>query len=182
MKRFLSGRRFLGTIGLLALLGVAAVVLGPRVARAFTLAQLAISYDPVSVPVDHTLHVNIVNQYNGNKVIVRALLTPMTPAAGSQLLGAPIILHPGDGSDEAFTFAGFSPPSGANRVPVVVEILVTLGGTPLTPVIDWSGKLATSVEIIDDRTGVQTALLGSRHVVIFPTLPGASPTFCLFCN
>jgi hypothetical protein len=182
MKRFLAGRRFLGTIALLALVGAAASLVGPRVARAFTLTSLAISYDPVSVPIDHTLHVNIVNQYNGNKVIVRALLTPTTPAAGSPLLGAPIILNPGEGSDEAFPFAGFSPPSGANRVPVVVEILVTPGGTPTTPLIDWSAKLATSVEIIDDRTGVQTAILGSRHIVVFPTLTGTSPTFCLFCN
>jgi hypothetical protein len=182
MKRLLAGRRFLGTIALLALVGGAAMLMGPRVARAFTLAQLAISFDPVSVPVDHALHVNIVNQFSGNQVTVRAVVTPTTPGAGTRVVGAPIILNPGQGSDEAFPFAGFSPPSGVNRVPVVCEILVSLGGTSITPLIDWSAKLGTSVEVIDDTTGRQTAILGSRHVVVFPTLPGTPPTFCLFCN
>jgi hypothetical protein len=182
MKRFLVPRRVLGTLALLALLGLSATLVGPRVARAFTLAQLAISFDPIGVPSDHTLHVNIVNQFSNNAVTVRAFVTPTTPGAGSPMVGAPITLNPGQGSDEAFPFAGFSPPSGANRVPVVCEIMVSLGGQSLTRLIDWSAKLGTSVEVVDDSTGRQMAILGSRHVVVFPTLPGASPTFCLFCN
>jgi hypothetical protein len=181
MKCRLSGRRVLSVLAPLAALA-AATALAPRIVRAFTLPNLAISYDPVSVPVDHTLHVNILNQYNGNQVIVRALVKPTTPAAGQQVLGVDTILTPGDGSDQAFPFAGFGPPAGANRVPVVVTIWVTVPGQSLTPLADWSAKLATSVEVIEDATGRPIANLGGRHVVFFPTTPGSNFTFCLFCN
>ena len=45
-----------------ALVALPAVLLRSRTAEAFTLPNL-ISVDPVSVPVDHTLHVHLVNQF-----------------------------------------------------------------------------------------------------------------------
>ena len=182
MKRFLAGRRLLGTVALVALVSVSALMLGSRHARAFTLASLIISYDAVSVPVDHTLHVNIVNEFGTSPVIVRAFVKPTTAGAGTPAVGANITLNPGQGSDEAFTFAGFSPPSGANRVPVVTAIMVNTGLPGTTPVVDWSAKLAISLEIIDDSTGRPTAILGGRHVVVPPAFLGLPPTFCLSCN
>jgi hypothetical protein len=179
MKRFLAGRRFLGVAALLALVALPAILLGPRLARAFTLVPTIVYFDAVSVPVDHTLHVHLVNQFGTGPMIFRASLKPTTPGAGSPVLGAAITLNPGEGSDQSFTFAGFSPPAGATYVPVVASILVSAAGGGALPA-DWSGRVASSVEILDDQTGRQTAILGSRHIVVLG--PGGAPTFCVFCN
>jgi hypothetical protein len=181
MKRIVAGRRFLLAAALMALVAVPAILVAPRDARAFTIPSLIIFYDAISVPIDHTLHVNIVNEFGASPVGVRAFVRPTTPGAGSPVVGASIGLNPGQGSDEAFPFAGFSPPAGGNRVPVVTTIMVNTGlGT--TPVVDWSGKLATSLEIVEDSTGRVTAILGGRHIVTPPGLLGLPPTFCLSCN
>jgi hypothetical protein len=180
MKRFLARCRYLGgTIALLALVAVPAVLLGPRIARAFTLIPTIIYFDPISVPVDHTLHLHLVNRFGTGPMLFRASLNPTTPGAGSLVIVGPITLNPGEGSDQSFTFGGFSPPAGATYVPVVASILVAnAGGGALPP--DWSGRVASSVEILDDKTGQQTAILGSRHIVVAGA--GGAAAFCLFCN
>lgn len=179
MKRFLARWCGLGvTIALLALVAVSASLLGPRIARAFTLIPSIIYFDPVSVPVDHTLHVHLVNQFGTGPWNFQASCKPTTPGAGITVLGAPVILSPGDGSDQAFTFADFLPPAGANRVPVVCTIGVTVPPGDTLP-NNWSGRVASSVEIVDDASGQQTAILGYRHIV---TLRPNGLRFCLHCN
>jgi hypothetical protein len=178
MKRFLPGRRLLGTIGLLALAAAPAIFMEPRPVRAFTLPTDIIYFDPISVPVDHTLHVHLVNELSNVKMDFRAILKPTTPAAGSLVVGPTVTLAPGDGSDEAFTFAGFSPPPGATRVPVVATIFVTLTGGGSLPA-DWSGTVASSIEIVNDKTELPTAILGGRHIIRDKS---GTPTPCLFCN
>jgi len=108
----------------------------------------------------------------------RAILTPTTPGAGSQVLGPTVTLAPGDGSDESFPFAVFSPPAGVNRVPVVATIFVTLNGGGSLP-NDWSGMVASSIEIVSDKTELPTAILGGRHIL---RDRGGNPNPCLFCN
>ncbi len=179
MKRFLAGRRFLGTMAVLAVAGVPALLTGPRLAKAFTLPPDIIYFDPVGVPVDYTLHLNLVNEIGGANMDFRPFCKPTTPAAGSPVVGATVTLAPGDGADQDFPFASFSPPAGATRVPVVCTILVTLSGGGSLPA-DWSGRVASSVEIVDDKTGQQTAILGGRHIL--RDSPSSTPTPCLFCN
>jgi hypothetical protein len=178
MMRVLGGRRLLGSIALLALVIAPAIFMKPRPVGAFTLPTDIIYFDPISVPVDHTLHVHLVNELSNVKMDFQAILTPTTPGAGSQVVGSPVTLAPGDGSDEAYTFAGFSPPPGATRVPVVATIFVTLTGGGSLPA-DWSGTVASSIEIVNDKTELPTAILGGRHII---RDQGGSPTPCLFCN
>jgi hypothetical protein len=180
MKRFLARRRFLGsTIALFALVAGSATLLGPRLVRAFTLIPTIIYFDPVSVPVDHTIHVHLVNQFGTSPMIFRASLKPTTPAAGTPVVVGPVTLAPGAGSDQPVTFAAFAPPAGVTRVPVVCTIIVGAAGGGALPA-DWSGRVASSVEVISDLSGEQTAILGSRHIVVAG--PGGAPAFCLFCN
>lgn len=180
MKRLFANRRFLGiTATTLALVAISALLLWPRLARAFTLVNTTIYFDPVSVPAGHTLHVHLVNQLGTGAMALLPTLMPTTPAAGGRVLGSPVTLNPGEGSDQAFTFAGFSPPAGATRVPVVCSIQVWGSATSALPA-DWSGRVASSVEIVDDVTGAQVAILGSRHIVLVP--PTGTLTPCLFCN
>jgi hypothetical protein len=179
MKHFLAGRRFLVTAALMALVAAPAMLLGPRNVRAFTLPSDIIYFDPISVPIDHTLHVNLVNEIGGAKIDFRTFVKPTTPAAGSSVLSATVTLAPGDGADLDFAFAGFSPPGGAVRVPVVAAIILNLSGGGSLPA-DWSGRIASSVEIVDDKTGQQTAILGGRHIL--RDGPSGGPTPCLFCN
>jgi len=133
MKRFLARRRFLVTAALLALVAAPAMLLGPGTAGAFTLPSDIIYFDPIGVPIDYTLHLNLVNEIGGTKVDFRPFCKPTTPAAGSPVVGATVTLAPGDGSDQDFPFAGFAPPAGATRVPVVCTILVTLTGGGTLP-------------------------------------------------
>jgi hypothetical protein len=178
MTRFLARCRLLGTIALLALVAAPASFLKPRPARAFTLPGDILYFDPISVPVDHTVHIHIVNELANDKMDFRALLTPTTPAVGSPVVGALVTLAPGEGSDESFTFASFAPPGGTVRVPIVATILVTpTSGGALPP--EWSGTVASSVEIVSDKTGLPTAILGGRHVM---RDNAGNPKPCLFCN
>lgn len=177
MTRFLTGRRLLGTLALLALVAPT-MFLGPRPARAFTLPGDILYFDPISVPVDHTVHIHLVNELSNVKIDFRALLTPTTPAVGSPVVGALVTLAPGEGSDESFSFASFTPPAGTVRVPMVATILVMPnGGGTLPP--DWSGTVASSVEIVSDKTELPTAILGGRHVL---RDNAGNPEPCLFCS
>lgn len=177
MTRFLTGRRLLGTIALLALVAPT-MFLEPRPARAYTLPGDILYFDPISVPVDHTVHIHILNELANDKMDFRAILTPTTPAVGSPVVGALVTLAPGEGSDESFTFASFVPPFGTVRVPMVVTIFVTpTNGGTLPP--EWSGTVASSVEIVSDKTELPTAILGGRHVL---RDNAGSPEPCLFCN
>jgi hypothetical protein len=177
MTRFLTGRRLLGTLALIALVAPVMLV-EPRAAKAFTLPGDIIYFDPISVPVDHTVHVHIVNHLANDKMDFRAYLTPTTPAVGSPTIGALITLAPGDGSDESFSFASFAPPAGTTRVPMVVTIMVTATNGGTLPA-DWSGTVASSVEIVSDRTELPTAILGGRHVL---RDNAGNPEPCLFCS
>jgi hypothetical protein len=180
MKRLFQKRRLLGvTSAMLALVVTSTVLLRPRVARAFTLVNNTIYFDPVAVPAGHTLHVHLVNQFGAGAMMFRPVLKPTTPAAGSSVLGTFVSLNPGEGSDQSFAFSGFAPPAGATRVPVVCSILVTGSATSALPA-DWSGRVASSVEVVDDATGVPVALLGGRHIVRSPVVGALTP--CLFCN
>jgi hypothetical protein len=177
MIRSLARRRLLGTMALLALVAPT-MFLEPRPARAFTLPGNILYFDPISVPVDHAVHIHIVNQISSDKMDFRAILTPTTPAVGSPVVGALVTLAPGDGSDESFTFSAFAPPAGTVRVPMVAMIFVMPnGGGTLPP--DWSGRVASSVEVVSDKTGLPTAILGGRHVL---RDNAGSPGPCLFCN
>jgi hypothetical protein len=178
MKRFLARRRILGAFAVLALAVAPAILLGPRPVRAFTLPPDIIFFDAVSVPVDHTAHVHIVNAIGAGPMIFRTVVRPTTPAAGSLVFSAAVTLSPGDGIDQLFPFAGFAPPPGTLRVPVTTAILVSPpGGGPLPA--DWSGTVVSSVEVVNDLTNVQTAILGGRHIV---RGVGGVPTPCLECN
>ncbi|MET0554358.1 MAG: hypothetical protein ABW221_15045 [Vicinamibacteria bacterium] len=177
MTRFFTGHRLLGTIALIALVAPA-MFLEPRPARAYTLPGNILYFDPISVPVDHTVHIHVVNQFSNDKVDFRAILTPTTPAVGSPVVGALVTLAPGDGSDEEFAFATFAPPSGTVRVPMVATIFVTPTGGGTLPAT-WSGTIASSVEIVSDKTGLPTAILGGRHIL---RDNAGSPGPCLFCN
>ena len=143
-----------------------AILLGPRIARAFTLIPTIIYFDPVSVPVDHTLHLHLVNQFGTGPMIFRRV-----PDADHSRARAPPSSAPPSPSTRARdptsrSRSGASRrPAGATYVPVVATILVAPAGGGALPA-DWSGRVASSVEIIDDKTGLQTAILGSRHIVI----------------
>jgi hypothetical protein len=182
MKRMLS-RRFLGTIVALALVSVPALLLKSRTAEAFTLANLILSYDPLAVPKDHHLRVHMVNQYGQNAVVVQPMLWTPTLGPRTLLRGTIVTLQPGEGTEEAFPFANLSPPAGADRVAVVAEVWLSFG-PGLTPiqVRDWSAEVASSIEVVDDNTGHQIAVLGGRHVVVPPRIFGLPLDFCLFCN
>jgi hypothetical protein len=185
MKLFVSRRRWLaGALGLTALLAGSAI-LGPRIVRAFTLIPNLIFFDPVSLPVDHTLRVHFVNQMGTDPIDVRIQASPTLSGTGTPAFVGPITLNAGEGTDQAFTFASFSPPPGVTRIPLVVQIHVS-PSPPGTPVHglrmpdDWSGGVASSVELFSDRTRQQVLILGSRHIVQDGT--GNSARFCLSCN
>jgi len=86
MKRSLSRRRLLGGATALLALFAVSVLLGPRVVRAFTLSNNVIYFDAISVPVGHTLHVHVVNQFGTAAMNFRPLLKPTTPTAGSSVV------------------------------------------------------------------------------------------------
>lgn len=176
MKRFLAGRRFLVTAALLALVAVPAMLLGPRNARAFTFVPNVIYFDPISVPAGHTLHVHLVNAWGTGPMGFNPVVRPTTTAAGTQVVGTFVNLNVGGGSDQAFPFAAFSPPPGATSVPVVALILVSQTSLP----VDWSGRVASSVEVVNDLTGEQVAILGGRHIIQTPFVGSTHP--CESCN
>jgi hypothetical protein len=183
MKRIVTRRRLLGALVVLALVTVPAVLLKSRTAEAFTLANLILSYDPIAVPRDYTLHVHMVNQQGQNAVVVQPMLWTPTLGPRTLLPGTIVTLKPGEGTEEAFPFANLSPPPGADRVAVVAEVWLSFG-PGLTPiqVRDFSAAVATSIEVVDDNTGHQIAVFGGRHVVVPPRFIGLPLDFCLFCN
>jgi hypothetical protein len=176
MKRFLAGRRFLVTAALLALVAVPAILLGPRNARAFTLIPNVIVFDPISVPAGHTLHVHLVNAWGTGQMGFNPIVRPTTPAAGTQVVGTFVNLNVGGGSDQAFPFVAFSPPPGAKSVPVVALIMVGQNSLPA----DWSGRVASSLEVVNDITGEQVANLGGRHIIQTQFVGNTHP--CESCN
>jgi hypothetical protein len=92
------GRRFLGPIAVLAV-AASVVLVGPRIVKAFTLPPDILFFDPISVPVDHTLHVHLVNHLGAAPLEFRAFIVPTTPAAGASVVGSAITLNVGAGSD-----------------------------------------------------------------------------------
>lgn len=183
MKRFVTGRRLLGAVVVLALVTVPAVLLKSRTAEAFTLPNLILSYDPIAVPRDHTLHVHMVNQWGSNDVIVQPVLTTPTIGTPAILRGTIVTLKRGEGTEEAFPFVDLTPPAGADRVPVVAAVWVSTGpGMTPIQVRNWSAEVASSIEVVDDTTGHQIAVFGGRHVVVPPRIFGLPLDFCLFCN
>ena len=177
MSRLFGSRRLLVTAALLVLFAAPAMLMRPHAVGAFTLPPDILYFDPISVPAGHTLHVHVVNELGGASMDFRTFVKPTTPAAGSPVVTAPVSLAPGEGIDQDFAFAAFTPPAGALRVPVVAAVIVSMTGGGAPPA-DWSGRVATSAEIVDDVTGVQTAILGGRHILRGPT----TPTPCLSCN
>jgi len=183
MKRMFS-RRFLGAVVALALVSVPAVLLKSRTAEAFTLPNLILSFDPIAVPRAYSLHVHMVNQFGQDPVIVQPVLTTATLGGSPAFLhGTIVTLNPGEGTSEAFPFVDLTPPPGADRVAVVAAVWVSTGpGLSAAEVRDWSAEMATSIEVVDDLTGHQIAVLGGRHAVLPPRVAGRSFDFCLFCN
>jgi hypothetical protein len=182
MKR-LSSRRLLGTILVLALVAVPAFLMKSKPAEAFTLPNLIISYDPLAVPRDHNLRVHMVNQWGGNDILAQPVV--YTPTLGPRvfLRGTIVMLKPGEGTEEAFPFVDLTPPPGADRVTILAEVWLSAppGLTPIQ-VREWSAQVATSLEVVDDTTGHQIAVLGGRHIVLPPRSIALPVDFCLFCS
>jgi hypothetical protein len=176
MRRIVSRHRIAtATITLLVLLSGSAILLYPRIARAFTLVTATIYFDPISVTAGQTLHVHLVNQLGASPYGFFTTCKPTTPGLGTAVSGAAITLNVGDGSDESFPFAGFAP-VGTTRIPVVCKVAVLALPPPSPTPSDFSGRIASSIEIIDDTTGRPTQILASRHIV----LPTTGP--CVSCN
>jgi len=175
MRRIVSNR-LAAAVALLVVLTGSAILLKPRVARAFTLLTSTIYFDPVSLTSAQTLHVHVVNQLGTAPIGIFVTLKPTTPGLGSAVSGAAITLSPGDGADQSFTFASLSPTPGTTRIPVVCTIAVVAipPGPPLPA--DFSARTASSVEIIDDVTGRPTEITTTHHIVHATTGP------CAFCN
>jgi hypothetical protein len=177
MRRIVSRHRIAtATITLLFLLSGSAILLYPRIARAFTLVTATIYFDPISVTSDQTLHVHLVNQLGASPYGFFTTCKPTTPGLGTAASGAAITLAVGDGSDESFPFAAFAPTVGTTRIPVVCKVAVLVLPPPSPIPGDFSGRIASSIEIIDDKTGRPTQILASRHIV----LPTTGP--CVSCN
>ena len=183
MKRFVTGRRLWGALVALALVTVPAVLLKSRTAEAFTLPNLILSFDPLAVPRDHSLHVHMVNQFGQDPVIVQPVLTTATLGGSPVFLrGTIVTLNPGEGTEEAFPFVDLTPPPGADRVAVVPAVwasLVLASPPPRSGTGRRNGD--PPVEVVDDLTGHQIARLRRPHVVA-PEGDRAPLDFCLFCN
>jgi hypothetical protein len=176
MRRIVSNR-YAVAVTLLVLFTVSAILLKPRVARAFTLIASTIYFDPVSLTPAQTLHVHVVNQVGMASFGIFVTLKPTTPGLGTAVSGAAIILAPGDGADQSFPFVSLAPTLGTTRIPVVCKIdvfAIPPGGTP--PPSDFSARIASSVEIIDDATGRPTEITTTHHIVNATTGP------CVSCN
>ena len=175
MRRIVSRHRIAtATITLLILLSGSAILFYPRIARAFTLFPSTIFFDPISVTTGQTLHVHFVNQFGATPYGIFVTCKPTSAALGSPVSGAAVAVNPGDGVDQSFPFVGFSPSPATTRIPVVckIEIVVPPSGMPPH---DFSGRVASSVEIIDDVTGRPTEIITTHHVLL-----GTNP--CEYCN
>jgi hypothetical protein len=175
MRRIVSRRGIaVGTFALVLIFAGSAILLEPRIARAFTIINSTIYFDPVSVPVGHTLQLHVVNQLGTAPIGIFPTLKPTDPALGSPVSGAAVTISPGNGNDQSFPFVSLAPTPGTTRIPVVCTVAV-VGIPPAILPADFSGRIASSIEIIDDATGKPTELVASRHIVI-------TTTPCLFCN
>jgi hypothetical protein len=173
MRTIVSRRPFSTIVLLLIVFGASAILLLPHAARAFTLPSDFMFFDPISVSSGQTVHLHVVNVLTGGPIIIRTFVRPTNPALGSPVAGPTVTLNAGDGSDQTFPFAGFSPPLGTDRIPVVVFVFVSVP-TGMPP-NDWSGRVASSIEIVEDTTNRPTQILASRHIVV-KTNP------CTSCN
>ena len=181
MKRIVSKHRLVSSLFIvMVVLSVSGILLRPRPAYAFTILPGQIIYDPVSVIQSHTLHVHVVNQLGMTPFGFFIQCKPTTPGLGSPASSAAFVLAPGDGSDQDFPFAAFAPTPGTTRIPVVCNVQVVVA-PPATLPADFSGRVNSSVEIIDDTTGKQMLILGSRHIALMPSAT-SPPTPCVFCN
>jgi hypothetical protein len=173
MTRIVSRHRFAAvTIAVLVLI-TGGILLKPRIARAFTLLTFTqIYFDPVSVSHDFSAHLHVVNQLGPGPIVIRGVVKPTTAAAGAAVPFGPITLNFGDGIDIPFPWAAFAPTT--DRVPVVAVMIVSGPGGTAAP-FDFSARIASSVEIVDDKTNKPTELQSSKHVVL-----ASGP--CLFCD
>ena len=191
MKRIVSTHRLAAAaFTLLVLCAGSWILLKPRAAQAFTLVPANVAFDPISVTTGQTLHLHFVNQFGVVNQIhgvqirtvsygIFATCRPTTPGLGGPVTGAPATLNPGDGSDESFPFIAFAPTAGTTRIPVVCTVgVVDASGAALTD--DFSGRIASSIEIIDDATGRPTEFNASRHIMLTTKQGNLAP--CLFCN
>jgi hypothetical protein len=179
MQLYLSGRRRLA--GMLVALGVvsASAAVGPRLVRAFTLVPNIIAFDPLTVPARHSLHVHFVNRFGAANMDVRFSVAPTNVPGSTPLFFGPFTLAPGEGMEQVVSSASLPPPPPGAGVPVVVSILVNDTNSAQRLPVDWSGTVASSVELTNDKTGLPILILGSRHIVQDGT---GSPRFCLSCN
>ncbi|HEX9406805.1 MAG TPA: hypothetical protein VF975_05780 [Thermoanaerobaculia bacterium] len=175
MRRIISQYRLATALALLVLFTASAILLKPRVARAFTLITSTIFFDPVSVTAGQTLHVHVVNHLGAAPIGILVTVKPTTPGLGTSVSGVGVTLAPGDGTDQSFTFASLSPTPGTTRIPVlcIITVVAIPPGPPLPS--DFSGRTASSVEIIDDVTGRPTEITTTHHIVNM-----TSP--CTSCN
>jgi hypothetical protein len=164
MKRVLSHPRFAaGTVAVLALITVAAILIKPPTARAFTLINFTgFFFDPISVNVSHTLHVNVSNHLGPGPLVIRGTCKPTPTGVGSSVPFGPVTLNSGDGIDVPIPWASFAAP---DRIPVVCTVAVLPSGGGTVP-FDFSARIASSVEIVDDKTNLPTANISSRHILL----------------
>ena len=178
MRRIVSTRRFAAaSLTALVVCASAWILLRPRPAQAFTLVPNAIIFDPISVTGGQTLHLHLVNQASSVTYSVFTNCKPTTPV-GDLIFAPAAALPPGAGIDQSYPFTMFVPTPGTTRMAVVCAIgLVDATGAKLAD--DFSGRLASSIEIIDDGTGRPTEFNASRHIML---MKGGNATPCLFCN
>jgi hypothetical protein len=150
-------------------------------AHAFTLFPSEIIYDPISVGQNQSVHLHAMNNMGSTPYGVIINCKPTESWLGSPSGQTVTTLNPGDGMDATINFSAFSPTPGTTRLPVVCTLGVV--GIPATQPLedDWSGRLVSSVEIVDDLTNKQVEILGSRHILT-STKQNQPPTFCLFCD
>lgn len=182
MSRVLARHRFASSVGVvLLMLSLTGILFTTHSAYAFTLFPSSIIYDPISVVQNQSVHIHALNNAGSAPFGVVFGCKPTEKFLGLGSGTTATVLNPGDGMDATIAFAGLNPNPGVTRLPVVCTIDV-VGVPPTTPVPpDFSARLVTSVEIIDDATNRQVEILGSRHVQI-ATSPTTPPVFCLFCN
>jgi len=168
-------RRIAIAFAFLVLLTGSLVLLNPRIAHAFTILVSTIYFDPVSVTPAQTIHVHIFNHFMTAPVGVLVTVRPTVAGLGSTVMGPAVTLNMGDGTDQSFSFLALSPTPGTTRIPVVCDISFVPIPPATTLPLDFSGRVATSAEIIDDVTGRPTEITTTHHV-----LNTINP--CVFCN
>ena len=181
MTRVLARHRFAQSVFVVMLmLAMTGVLFTTHSAHAFTLIPSAIIYDPVSLFQNQTLHVNAMNNMGSTPYGIILTCKPTESFLGTQNGPTVITLNQGDGMDVTFTLSAFNPTPGTTRLPITCTIGVV--AIPATTQIDddWSARLISSIEVIDNTTNRQVEILGSRHILT--TKNQQPPSFCLFCN